>query len=423
MQLLRAMYYFFAPYTGPSERAVGVFFRGLTEHSPAHSTRARLSELLQQDIAVINLWSEYRYKGYKYLGKRERKKLYANLQLIADSFESYRGAYSKDPEEVMLKIHGIAPGAKLKPEQATTLQALMDYLAPSRGVYEYRESSSFGRLLRNPASERLVGDCNQIVTLYVYLYSQYHSVQDLQIRLLPGHVALHYGGVDIETTNGTLANYDDTDGQQLMPIEEIVSVNLLDTTDSYLDTHEVAPEDFLQSARFAFILSHDRKIVESNLDAAYGRLINQLMKRHNYQKALKLALASRDMELLAAVGNNGALHHMARHEFAAARRYAKHAIKQTELIRDSYRAEGAYHYDAGRYQEAIKAFRHYGDQELVQKCYEGLFFSEQDKLGKNITTANIKSQAPTIKRMANYAQKSGNKQLIAHASSLKKHLN
>jgi len=270
-----------------------------------------------------------------------------------------------------------------------------------------------------PAHEKLVGDCNQIVTLYIYLYSRYFEVSDLRARVLPGHVALHYKGTDIETTNGTFADYSRKKGGQLLPIEEIVSINLLDASDSYLSTHEVAAKDLLQASRLAFILSHDREIVTRNLQAAYGRLINLLMDHNNYSKALAFAKASHDRGLIGIVGHNGAVYEMNRHYYAAARRFARHAPKRDELIRSSWQSEGAYHYNAQRYHEAIKAFKHLRDRTLVQQCYEALFFQEQAQLGSVLTVESVKKHKGTVKRMRSYAKKAGNKKLIKYSDSLR----
>jgi hypothetical protein len=422
MEFLRSIYYLIAPYTDARERVVAKFFAGLTEHSSGPSTKARLNELLQDNIAVINLWTEYRYKGYTYLKKKKRRQLYANLDAITTTFDEFYKQTQYTADEVRLQIHGVAPHAHTAGNHAVLLYALMEFFSPNRGVYEYRDSSSFGRLLRDPNTDQMVGDCNQIVTLYIYLFSRYFSINELKIRLLPGHVALHCGGVDIEATNATFANYDESEGQQLLPIEEIASVNLLDTTDTHFAQHEVKPEDFLQASRFAFILSHNRDIVTHNLEAAYSKLINSLMERNNYSAALKFAKQSKDIEILSIVGHNGALYHMEHGDFAAARRYAEHAVRRAELVKDSYRAEGVHHYDAGRYHDAIKAFHHYGDQELVKKCYEALCVTEQKNLGDNLTSETIKQYAPVIKRMYGYAKKSGNKQLIEHANALRKYI-
>lgn len=422
MSFLSRAFYFFTPYTDAREQAVGNFFKSLTEHSDPSTTGTRLDRLLQRDIAVINLWTEYRYKGYKYLSKSERKKLYSNLQLIALDFDRFCQDRMRPAETVVSHIKQLAPQASVDPQKTVFLQALMDYFSPARGTYEYRKASSFGRLLRNPLHEKLVGDCNQIVTLYIYLYARYYNVRDLQVRTLPGHVALHYGGVDIEATRGTFANYNERENNKLLPVEEIVSINLLDMTDSYLSTHEIAAEDFLQSARFAFILSHSRDTVTQNLRAGYHMVVRSLMERHNYTKAVEIAKASQDAGLLGTVGHNGAVHEMQRHNYAAARRLAEYAAKRDELIHSIWQAEGAHYYQEQRFHDAIKAYEHLGDQALVRQCYEALFFQEQKKLGKNLNSQTIKNHASTINHMHTYAKKSGNQALVDHANSLIAHL-
>ncbi|HSX34376.1 MAG TPA: hypothetical protein VLF62_01910 [Candidatus Saccharimonadales bacterium] len=422
MGIISTIFYFFTPYTDSREQAVGLFFKGLNERRRTARTRTKLGRLLQRNIAVINLWTEYQYKGYKYLNKSERRKLYANLELIAEDFGRFYANNAWPAETILARASRIAPGQAADAEKIVLLQALMDYFSPLRGKYVYRESSSFGRLLRNPAHEKLVGDCNQIVTLYIYLYSRYYSVDDLQLRSVPGHVALHYAGIDIEATNGTFINYSGREGSKLLPIEEIVSINLLDTTDSYLATHEVAPKAFLQASRLAFILSHNRTVATQNLAAAYNRLVNTCMERGDYSQALKYALASRSQELLGIVGHNGAVHEMERHNYAAARRYAQHALDKDALTRASWQAEGSHYFDAHNYHSAIKAFKHSGDKALVGQGYEGLLLQEQKKLGKNPTTDSIKQHARTIHRMHAYAKKSGNKKLVAYTSDLKRHL-
>jgi len=421
MGLVSTILYAFTPYTDASERAVGVFFKGLTEHGNQSRMRTRLNGLLQRNIAVINLWTEYRYKGYKYLRKSQRRKLYTNLRLIAEDFERFCVDNTQPADIVVAHIHKLMPGASVDPDRAVRLQALLNYFSPLRGIYEYHKSSSFGRLLRDPSRQKLAGDCNQIVTLYIYLYSRYFDVHDLQIRILPGHVALHYAGIDIEATSGAFVDYSDRKGGALLPIEEIVSINLLDTTDSYLSTHEVAPEDFLQASRLAFILSHERDIATHNLDAAYSDVINSLMERNNYSQALKFATASHNMTLLSVVGHNGAIYEMEHHNYNAARRFAKHALKRDELIKDCWRSEGFHYYQAGRYHNAIKAFKHISDRAGIRQCYEALFFDEQKKLG-SVDTESIKKHRGTVKRMRTYAKKSGNKQLIEHTDTLNKYL-
>ncbi|MGB2861518.1 MAG: hypothetical protein WBB71_03935, partial [Candidatus Saccharimonas aalborgensis] len=93
MSLVRNIYFFFSSYANEHERSVGQFFGTLTEHNNQAQTRARLKSLLQRDIAALNLWTEYAYKGYRYLKKSKRRELYANLDLIAADFERFRQAH------------------------------------------------------------------------------------------------------------------------------------------------------------------------------------------------------------------------------------------------------------------------------------------------------------------------------------------
>jgi len=383
MEILRRFFYFFTPYTDIHERAVGNFFRKLDEHGNRQRTLKHLQGLLQNDIAVINLWTEYRYKGYRYLRKSQRRKLYANLQLITGDFDDFYANHAPKVSQLAIRRFRVET---TQSEKAILLQTLMDYFSPQRGTYEYRESSSFGRLLQDPSSHKLIGDCNQIVTLYIYLYSRYYNIRDLQLRTLPGHVALHYNGIDIETTTSLIANYSDSKSNALLPIEEIVSINLLDTNDTYLSTHTVAAEDILHASRLAFILSHDRAIVTHNLQSAYAQLVNVQLDRHN---------------------------------FHAARQYAQHLPSRNSVVKKIWQSEGAYYYNAHHYHKAITAFKRAGNQEFVQHSYQALFFEEQAKLGKNLTSETIKQHTGTIKHMRDYAKKSGNKKLIKHADALR----
>ena len=60
MGYISSIFYFFTSYTDARERTIRRFFKGLTERSNQSRTRARLGDLLQRNIAVINLWTEYR---------------------------------------------------------------------------------------------------------------------------------------------------------------------------------------------------------------------------------------------------------------------------------------------------------------------------------------------------------------------------
>ena len=424
MQLFQRLYYFFSRYTHPAERRVGKFFAHVSEQNNPHRLEKTLISLLQHDTAVINLWTEYRYKGYNYLTKRARKELYANLEAIQLDFAAFAAAQSIDLAQAIEQIGRLGVDtSKLRtyPEQLKYLVTIMHYLSPRRGKYVYRASSSFGRLLRDPTKEILEGDCNQIVTLYLALYALKYNVTDLKLTLYPGHVALHFFGVDIETTSGQFAKYNKPELVHA-PVHEIVSVNLLDTTDTNFAKSSVNPEIFLESARLAYVVSSHRELVKKNLEIAYRNVVSHFLKSQQYKKALQYARQSKEQELIAISSHNGALHAMRAQEFRSARDFAAYSLKKTELLRMIDHNEAASLYGAKRYQEAVKIFQRLGDQQRVQQCYRALYSHEQQSLGGIKTVADVQANAGTIRSMERYAKLSGDQQLMRHAQSLVKHL-
>jgi tetratricopeptide (TPR) repeat protein len=310
---------------------------------------------------------------------------------------------------------------KDKTQKLIYLKAIMDYLNPSSGRYIYRESSTFGALLKDPTKEKLVGDCNQIVTLYIYLYSRKYDVLDLQLKTYPGHVALHFYGTDIEATNGQFAKYK-KEGQTILPIEEIVSLNMLDVTDKYYKTHKVSAEALLEASRVAYVLSSQREIVEKNLVTAYNNAVVEMLNSSSYKKALEFAQASGDEKLVRTVGHNGAIYYMKENEFKKAIKYAEYSSDASKLKHAIYQNEGAYYFNKGDYFSAIKGFENAGDNDAVKTCYGALFNKEQKKLGKIKTTEDLKANSKIIYNMDNYAKKSGNQSLINYVSDMKKYL-
>ena len=293
----------------------------------------------------------------------------------------------------------------------------MRYLSPANKRYVYRESCTFGELLKDPVKSQLIGDCNQIVTLYIYLYSLKYDTNDLKIKTLPGHVCLHFKGLDIEATNGQFALYDNKD-QKILPVQEIVSVNLLDTTDSYFKTHKISPKAFLESARLAYLISSEREIVNNNLKAAYNNIVNDLVKKGDYKLALSYAKVSKNNALINYVGHNGALFYLQKNDYSKALYFANYADKNRELKNNIIYNQGINLYQQNKYQQAINAFKQINNVDLIKKCYIGLFYKEQEKLTKLATKQDIINNKSTIQKMNSYAKHSGEKSLIDYTNNL-----
>ena len=424
MPMFRSLYYALSVYANASEKAVGKFFRRVKEDDSPSRLRKQLLSLIQQDVAVINLWSEYRYKGYSYLTKRTRRHLYKNLAAIHADFERYAHQRSINDAQLATTIQELGIDMrKIRtfPEQLRHLFLIMQYLSPQEGRYVYRTSSSFGRLLQDPAHHTMEGDCNQIVTLYISLYAARFSVEDLQLTLLPGHVALHFCGVDIEATTGTFVHYDQPTARRV-PIQEIVSINLLDTTDTNFAQSLVNPAVFLQAARLAYRVSSERAIVEGNLASAYHNTVRYFMDNHRYKEALEYALLSKEYELIEAAATNGALYEMERTYFSQARAFGVRSTNQKELLKQIDAHEAQHEYRKHHYQRALKLYQKLGDKEAVSACYRALYAEAQESLKKVKTIPELRAHKSTIQKMQQYARASGEQELIEHAKALSKQL-
>ena len=422
--MFRSLYYLFTPYVNPSERRIGRFFASVKEHGESTQLTRKLTGLIQADVGGINLWTESRYKGYNYLTKQVRRELYGNLEAIKEDFSAFATSEQVDVEEIVAYIKTLGVDTmKLRtfPEQLRHLALIMRYLSPERGKYIYRDSSSFGRLLKDPTSAVLEGDCNQIVTLYIYLYATAFNVDDLKLTLLPEHVALHFQGVDIEATTARFVNYA-AEKRRIVPIEEIVSINLLDTTDINFTKSLVDPTIFLQAARLGYQLSSERHVVEHNLDAAYHNVVQRLLSKQRFKDALTYALQSKDYELIEQAATNGAIHETQAQHFRSARIFAERSSQKAKLIRQIDEHEAHHEYRNKHYQEALRRYERLGMKDAARQCYKALYIEAQHELRSVHTIEELKAHSRTIHKMQQYARSSGDAALIEHARGLAKQI-
>lgn len=424
MNIFQKIIYVFLPYTDPRERRVAAFFRRVSERDSPHKLEKPLRKLLQRDIAVVNLWTEHRYKNYRYLTKRTRRELYQNLARIHEDFAAFEAEYKNDTAVLISNLRQMGVDtAQLSTKQAELgyLEAIMRYLTPRAGRYEYQTSSSFGKLLRDPSKESLIGDCNQIVTLYLSLYAARYDISDLALTVFPGHVALHFYGVDVEATSGRFTLYDKPD-QRVVPVQEIVSINLLDTSDTNFEKAKVSPEAFLESSRLAYVVSSNRQVVKKNLEIAYQQIVRHSMQASQYQKAFLHAKQSKDHELVQLAAHNGAVYELQRGNFAQARAFAGKSTRKQELFRTINSHEAAALYKRKSYDAARKLYEHIGDRDMVAQCYRALYAETQKQLAGVKTTKELASHASTVRTMHRYAKLAGDAKLIQHAQSLLKQM-
>lgn len=291
---------------------------------------------MQENLVVLNLWMEKKYKNYVYLKKRVRRKMYEDTEALKKNFLHYADTHRPQISAIEQRITDLGLNYPAHDEkQLFYLATIMAYLHPGTH-YTYQAAANFGKLLRNPKKQKLVGDCNQIVTLYTFLFSLKFPVKDLQIKILPGHVCLHFRGIDIEATSGRFKNYDEY--EKILPITELLSTNILDVVDVEAKTAQIKPRIMLKRAHLAQKISSFRDLVDRNVKIAYRNLGIALLNDNQFDSAIFYIEKLRDRDLLQTAYHNAAVYFQKTKNFQKAKHYAKRA-KNRELEKSCYLSE------------------------------------------------------------------------------------
>jgi len=360
--------YLFSLYTDAFEKKVDRFLRKIKRH-----TASDLENLMQQDLVRLTIFLEYRFKGYKNLKRRHRRKLYKNIKAIEQDFEAF--ILKKEPQLPQLKSKLNLPNHLKKDLHFDDILLIMAYLKPGR-IFEYQASVSFERLLRDPRKEKLIGDCNQIVTLYIYLFSLRHPASKLKIKLLSDHVCLHYQGQDIEATSATLAEYNDY--LFLSDATEIISTNLLDIPEPGSNRFSISPKSLLQAAQFAYKFSSHRPTVERNLLIAYHNISIFYAQKKSFKKAIQFADKS----------------------------------GSTQLQKQVRRMEAIHLFKTKKYEKAAQKFNKISDAEGVKSCQQAQLSKLIESIKSLKTIKQLKQKKSTLRHIRKLALKLGKTELV-----------
>jgi len=374
-RILKAIYYFLSPYINSFERKIDKFFTNIKSTDNIFGIKGRLLELMQENLIIVNIWLEKKFKGYKYLDKRTRRKMYVDTQAIVQKLNQFIAEHDipdMDIKDILAQTgHSFPQGDN---EKIKYITYIMFFLRPGL-YYHYINTSSFGKLLRNPDQEKLEGDCNQIVTLYIYLYSLKFPINDLQIKLLPEHVCLHFREIDIECTAGQFAKYEKFD--HILPVTEIISTNLLDLNDYREDTQDISERVFVKSAELAYAISSLRTLVEKNLKISYTNLAISCMNSGNFSSAKFFAEKAGDRDIIKNVKYN----------------------------------QGVYYFNKGDADSALKIFSDLGDEKMKIACY-GKQYNDLTKVVSSVKTMDdAKKYKSTYQKMLVLADKMGDSTL------------
>lgn len=341
LKFLKWFFGIFSPFVNGFERKVNRFFKSINSTDNIATIREKLLELMRENLIVVNVWLEKKFKGYSYLSKSVRKKMYEDALKIVHKLSEHIEKNSVKVAEVKKRLEKVDLSySKAEEEKVKYLYSIMQFLKPGEH-YKYIKTASFGKLLRNPSVAKLEGDCNQIVTLYIYLYSLKFPLEDLKIKLLPEHVCLHFNGIDIEATNATFQKYKEKD---VLPVTEIISTNLLDLTDFREEVQMISPRVMVKSAQLAYAISSLKPLVAKNLNTAYRNLGIGALKAKDFETAIFYISKTDDHALLKDANRHAAIYYLHQKNFSKARFYAG-KCGDSDLVKSVKHSEAAYEYN------------------------------------------------------------------------------
>lgn len=399
----------FSQYVNSFERKVDRFFKYIKSTDNIFMIKKQLLALMQENLIVTNVWMEKKYKGYKYLDKGTRRKMYEDVLKIIQKFEENNKTYEFDDKTIKeILVSKSLSFSNADGEKIKYLAQIMSFLKPGQ-YYHYIKTASFGKLLRDPDQEKLEGDCNQIVTLYVYLYSLKFPIEDLQIKLLSEHVCLHFKGIDIEATNGTFQKY--VECRDVLPVTEIISTNLLDLTDFREEVQRITPQIMVKSSQLAFAVSSLRSLVAKNLNIAYKNLAIAAMNANEFETAIFYFEKSGDQGALKSVYHNAALYFMKQNNFEKAKFFADKNGDPAFLKTVKYN-EGVYCLNNENVDRALEIFSGLNDDKMKKACYTKMYNKLADRVSGVRTLEDAKKYKSTYVEMLDLAQKIGDNGLV-----------
>jgi hypothetical protein len=264
----------------------------------------------------------------------------------------------------------------------------------------------------------MIGDCNQIVTFYSFLYSLKYDIADLQIKLPKNHICLHFRGLDIEATAGGFSNYKDV--QTVLPIVELISTNLLDISDFRDKQIQISPREFLKAAQLAYRLSSQRDLVTKNLEASYHNVALESMQKDDYETALFFAEKAA-IDLKPTILHNAVVYSVKKHDFGKARFFLSKGA-ESELLKYINEQEGYYYLERNSPARARELFRSAGNQELVKATYAREYNNLQKRVAGIKDLKTMKSYKGVYRQMLDLAHKMEDGHLAANLQDILRQL-
>jgi len=402
MSFLKWFFGLFSKYVNPFEKKVDKFFLNIKSSDSLASIKDKLLALMQENLMVVNVWLEKKFKGYIYLTKPARRQMYDDTEIIIKKLQEFCTSHVVNLDELRKFFKDQSFAFPDGDEQKLVyLYQIMMFLEPGK-YYHYIQTASFGKLLRNPEKEKLEGDCNQIVTLYIYLYSLKFPLSDLQIKLLSEHVCLHFREIDIECTNGQFAKY--TENRDVLPVTEIISTNLLDLSDFREDAQIITPEVIVKSAQLGYAISSLKTLVAKNLNIAYHNLAVAALNNHKFDSAIFYFDKAGDKEQILIVYRNATVYYTGVKNFPKALFYASKS-GDNELEKNVKFNQGVELLNSGSVDRALEIFTNLGDEKMKKACYQKQYNALVSQVAHVKTLQEAKNKKFIYQKMLALAEK------------------
>jgi len=375
LKIIKDIYWFFSPFVSPEEKQI---------YKVVHSKTPQLEirSLMQKNVFKLCVYLEYFSKGYKRLNKSYRGQLYRSIEFLRVDFLKFLSDNQYD-----------------KTDKRLFFELLKKFLHDSNR-YEYQESTFLGGML-NP--NKLVGDCNQIVTLYVYLWSLLFDVSELKIKLPSNHIVLSYNDIDIEATNGSFTkNYSKLPS---LDIVELITVNLLDVNDFREKVSQVKPKDTLKISELAFAISSNSEIVRKNLKIAQDNLGLLYLKQNKFKLAIAMFVLSENSKMVDNARNLAVEFFVSKSKYRKALKFASKNSKLIKFVRSNWVVKLVEKY---KFSKAHKVSN--GNTELIKFVRQSEYKWILECLPTNLDERTILKKQNKIKRAYKLATELGDKE-------------
>ena len=364
-----SIYWFFSRFVNKDEKTL---YRILKNQ---HVDKIALAKLCQKNFMLVCVFLEHYTKGYVKLNKRRRRKIYESMRRLEFELFDYMAR---------------------KKLEINTIREFFDVMylfLHKSGRYTYQESTFLGGM-QDP--NKLIGDCNQIVSLYVHLWNLFFEMDMLRIKLPKNHIVLNYKNIDIEATNGKQTlKYNTLDPLEVL---ELLTVNILDVSDFRQKQKSVAPRNLVEGFALAAELSSHNDLVAKNLIIAKNNLGLEYLKQQKFKYAMSMFQQTQNQKGINSVRTEACVFYVAKNKFRKALKFAQNQ----ELQKYVYQKWVQFYVKKKKFSAALKNAHRVGMENFV---LGNEFNYLASGLPKSLNTEIAKKHIKKIKRLIVISEK------------------